>query len=88
MANAECLGCKFTIVHDSLDKLKSGKISFIEDFPPIGLGDGDEAFYALVHYQAGLGHFLVPKGQNLNAEFPEIKITKVSDVMEASWKGK
>ncbi|VUC23602.1 unnamed protein product [Clonostachys rosea] len=28
------IGCKFKVVYDSLDKLKSGKISFIKDFPP------------------------------------------------------
>lgn len=84
------LGCKFDIVHDDLSKLKGGHISHIDEFPPIGLGDEDEKLFAMVHYQAGSGHFKVPTEDVmlLNEKFPEMKFTTVREVMEASWKGK
>jgi hypothetical protein len=82
-------GCKFHVVHDSLDKLKSGKLSFASEFPPIGFGDGDEAFYALIHYQAGLGHFLLPTDDVLNDKIADMKpLTTAEEVMAASWGGK
>ncbi|KAM0500995.1 hypothetical protein ACHAP8_004717 [Fusarium lateritium] len=80
-------GAKFEVVVDSLEKLKSGKISFFPDFPPIGHGDGDEAFFAMIHYQAGIGRYVVPRDLSfLDDEFPDLKITEASEVM-GSWKG-
>ncbi|PSN61719.1 NAD(P)-binding protein [Corynespora cassiicola Philippines] len=80
-------GSKFRVEHDSLEKLKSGKISFISEFPPAGFGDGDEAFYAMIHYQVGLGGCLVPTEETLNEKFPHLKTTSAAEVME-SWKGR
>jgi hypothetical protein len=76
------------VEHNSLEKLKSGKISFASEFPPIGFRDGDEAFYAMVHYQAGFGRYQIPKGEKLNAKFPDLKMTSMKEVMEQCWKGK
>lgn len=78
------------MVHDDLAKLKGGRISRIEEFPPIGLGDEDEKFFALVHYQAGSGHFKVPTEgvMLLNEEFPDVRFMTVREVMEASWGGR
>ncbi|KAH7233544.1 hypothetical protein BKA59DRAFT_504400 [Fusarium tricinctum] len=82
-------GSKFNVAVDSLEKLKSGKISFFPDYPSIGHGDGDEAFLAMIHYQAGIGRYLVPsKLPFLDEKFPDIKVTTASEVMDASWKGK
>jgi hypothetical protein len=83
------VGSKFNVAVDSLEKLKSGKISFFPDYPSIGHGDGDEAFFAMIHYQAGIGRYLVPsKLPFLDEKFPDIKVTTASEVMDASWKGK
>ncbi|RSL60467.1 hypothetical protein CEP54_006779 [Fusarium duplospermum] len=82
-------GCKFQVANDSLEKLQSGKISFHEDFPPIGYGEGDQAFFAMLHYQAAIGRYLVPRDYPpLDAEFPDLKITTPLEVMETAWKGK
>ncbi|KAH7253218.1 hypothetical protein B0J15DRAFT_38522 [Fusarium solani] len=82
-------GCKFQVANDSLEKLQSGKISFHEDFPPIGYGEGDQAFFAMLHYQAGIGRYLVPRDYPpLDAEFPDLKITTPLEVMETAWKDK
>jgi hypothetical protein len=82
------LGSKFKVAVDSLEKLKSGKISFFPDYPPIGYGDGDEAFFAMIHYQAGIGRYLVPRDLLfLDENFPDLKVTTALEVMDASWKG-
>ncbi|KAF5024422.1 hypothetical protein F66182_3508 [Fusarium sp. NRRL 66182] len=82
-------GTKFQVVVDSLDKLQSGKISFFPDYPKIGFGDGDEAFLAMIHYQAGIGRYLVPRELSpLDEKFPDVKVTTALEVMETSWKGK
>ncbi|CAG9988028.1 unnamed protein product [Clonostachys byssicola] len=84
---AEEVRGKFEVAYDDLDALKGGKISFASRFPPIGFPD-DEAFFALLHYLAGLGQFSVPSDDTLNEKFPDIRITTTREVMEASWKGK
>ncbi|CAG9978339.1 unnamed protein product [Clonostachys byssicola] len=81
-------GCKFKVVHDSLDRLKSGKISFIEEFPPIGRGDGDQAYFALIHYQIGLGYYRVPNENTLNERLSDIVVTSAEEVMKRSWGGR
>ncbi|KAH6885358.1 hypothetical protein B0T10DRAFT_492505 [Thelonectria olida] len=78
-------GSKFEVAYDSLEKLKSGKISFSSKFPAIDFPGGDEAFFATLHYQAGLGRFLVPTDDVLDSRFPHIKPTTVAEVMEKSW---
>ncbi|KAF4454428.1 hypothetical protein F53441_3055 [Fusarium austroafricanum] len=81
-------GVKFEVVVDSLEKLKSGKISFFPDYPKIGFGEGDEAFFAMIHYQAGIGRYLVPRDLTfLDDKFPDLKVTTALEVMESAWKG-
>ncbi|KAG8672384.1 hypothetical protein FPOAC1_005651 [Fusarium poae] len=80
-------GAKFEVAVDSLEKLKSGRISFSPDFPPIGHGDGDEAFFAMIHYQAGIGRYVVPGDLSfLDDKFPDVKMTEASEVM-GCWNG-
>ncbi|KAF4968682.1 hypothetical protein FSARC_3968 [Fusarium sarcochroum] len=82
-------GAKFEVAVDSLEKLKSGKISFFPDYPKIGFGDGDEAFFAMIHYQAGIGRYLVPRElPPLDDKFPDLKVTTALEVMETAWKDK
>lgn len=71
-----------------MEKLKSGKISLFSKFPRIGFGEAeDEAFYAMIHYQAGLSLYLVPTEETLNEKFPHIKTTTAAEVMKV-WEGK
>ncbi|KXH35180.1 hypothetical protein CNYM01_10080 [Colletotrichum nymphaeae SA-01] len=82
-------GPGFRVVYDDLEKLKSGKISFIEDFPDFELSrEESEALFAKVHYYAGIGKFLVPTEDTLNSKFPDIVPTTAAQVFEESWKGK
>lgn len=84
-------GCKFEVAYDSLEKLRAGKISFADRFPQIGMGTAadDEAFFALVHYLAGSGNFVVAPGRRtLNDQFPEIQLTTCEEVMQTAWQGR
>ena len=84
-------GSKFEIAHDSLEKLRGGSISFADKFPQIGMGSAadDEAFFALVHYLAGSGNFVVAPGRRtLNEQFPDIQLTTCEDVMRTAWQGR
>lgn len=84
-------GGKFEIAHDSLEKLRGGSISFADRFPHIGMGSAadDEAFFALVHYLAGSGNFVVAPGRRtLNEQFPDIQLTTCEDVMRTAWQGR
>ena len=84
-------GCKFEVARDSLEKLRAGKISFADRFPQIGMGTAadDEAFFALVHYLAGSGNFVVAPGRRtLNEQFPDIQLTGCDKVMRTAWQGR
>ncbi|KAF4924091.1 Oxidoreductase swnN [Colletotrichum viniferum] len=72
-------GAKFRVAYDNLEKLKSGKISFISDFPDIGLGEEEsERLFAILHYYAGTEQFLVPKENDIKPKFPNI-ISKTAE---------
>jgi hypothetical protein len=47
--------------------------------------DDPEAFYATIHYLAGIGRFLVPTTDILDSKFPDIHTTTAAEVMEKSW---
>lgn len=82
-------GPAFRVAYDDLEKLKSGKISFIEDFPDFELSrEESEALFAKVHYYAGIGKFLVPTEDTLNSRFPDIVPKTAAQVLEESWQGK
>lgn len=82
-------GCRFEVVYDNLETLKSGKISFVEKFASTGITDPieHERFLATLHYEAGTGSFVVVPGgtATLNAHFPDIKITTVEEFLEKCW---
>lgn len=75
------------MAYDSLEKLKAGKISFASEFPKIEFDVDQEAFYAMLHYQAGLGKFEVPQNDTLNERLPELSITRAKEVMSV-WRGR
>lgn len=81
-------GCKFQVAYDSLEKLKSGSISFFHEFPQIDFIENPEAFFAMIHYQAGLGRYHITDVESLTDRFPEIKMTRAAEVMESSWTGR
>ncbi|KAK2740024.1 nmra-like family protein [Colletotrichum kahawae] len=82
-------GAKFRVAYDDLEKLKSGKISFISDFPDIGLGEEEsEKLFAILHYYAGTEQFLVPKENDIKPRFLDIVTKTAEEVIEGSWKGK
>lgn len=79
------------MARDDLEKLDSGKISFADRFPAIGLGSAeeDEAFFARIHYLAGSGYFYIrPDKTNLNYHVPLVRLTTCEEVMRASWQGR
>lgn len=69
--------------------MKSGKISFISDFPDIGLSEEEsEKLFAILHYYAGTEQFLVPKEHDIKPKFADIVTRTTEEVIEGSWKGK
>ncbi|KAH6984483.1 hypothetical protein BKA56DRAFT_630914 [Ilyonectria sp. MPI-CAGE-AT-0026] len=80
-------GCKFQVAYDSLDKLKSGSISFFQEFPHVDFVENPEAFFATIHYQARLERYRIVNVESLTDRFPEIKMTSAAEVMESSWTG-
>nr|RBQ96016.1 hypothetical protein FVER53263_08583 [Fusarium verticillioides] len=85
LAAEKARGTKFDVAVDSLEKLESGKISFFPDYPSIGHGEGDEAFFAMIHYQAGIGRYLVPRDlPPLDDKFPDLNVTTPLEVMETA----
>lgn len=82
------IGCKFDVAYDSLDKLRSGKISFASEFCLIGTGNIPEEFFAHIHYLAGTGNYWIRSEHSLNEKLPDIKLTTIEEVIEKCWKGK
>lgn len=80
-------GSKFNVAYDSLEKLKAGKISFASEFPNIDFVTDSEAFYAMIHYQAGLGQYEVLASDTLNERLPELSVTHAREVMDV-WRGR
>ena len=77
------------MAYNSIEDLQRGKISFASEFPPIGFGaEKDEAFYAMLHYQAARGDYLVPKENILDDNFPNIQLITARQIMEEAWNGK
>lgn len=75
------------MAYNSLEDLRAGKISFAEEFPKIDFVSEPEAFYAMIHYQAGLGKYEVPTKDTLNERLPELSVTHAKEVMDV-WRGR
>ncbi|KAK1147810.1 hypothetical protein N8T08_000323 [Aspergillus melleus] len=83
-------GDKFRIIFESMDSLAKGKISFPE-FPEADYGLSNEEWENIlskIHYLAGMDVALVKSDDPLNDQFPELKLTTISEVIESSWTGK
>lgn len=90
-------GTKFRVTYDSVEKLKRGEVT------PIPGNKAHAALYSTPEFDAyplvltmfaGIGtaiisaHLDVPENESLNAEFPDIKTTKVVEFIEKYWTGK
>ena len=82
-------GTKFDVKYDSVEKLSKGEITELpshhEVYPvfPKPLMQGLFALFSLWIIE---GRLDVPEDKSLNAKFPEIKTTKLSEIVGA-WKG-
>ncbi|KAH6880819.1 hypothetical protein B0T10DRAFT_531810 [Thelonectria olida] len=85
----EVKGEKFTVTHDSLDLLLSGKITELPSHPPLYTQmpkDQIQALFATfgVWFEKGLFHLQPAK--TLNGVFPDIKARTVREVLTEGWK--
>ncbi|KAM0263897.1 hypothetical protein ACHAQJ_000932 [Trichoderma viride] len=85
----EARGTKFNVAHDSVEKLSKGEITELPSHPNLYSILPKQAFQGLLALFASWiidGSFDVPEENSLNAKFPEIKTTKLSEIIGA-WKG-
>ncbi|KAJ3545402.1 hypothetical protein NM208_g2531 [Fusarium decemcellulare] len=85
----EVLGTKFDVVHDSVELLKSGKITELPSQVPAYAAFPKEAFQGMcatfgLFFEQGLLNFDEEKA--INRLFPEIKPKSIKDVVEIGWK--
>ncbi|KAK1237170.1 hypothetical protein MKX07_006049 [Trichoderma sp. CBMAI-0711] len=85
----EARGTKFDVTYDSVEKLAKGEITELPShreiypvFPKAML----QGLFALFSLWIVEGRLDVPEDKSLNAQFPEIKTTKLSETVGA-WKG-
>ncbi|KAE8356397.1 hypothetical protein BDV28DRAFT_110553 [Aspergillus coremiiformis] len=80
-------GKKFQVVYDNADKVKEGSVTVPS--MPADTGYSAEELKettALVSRLTIAGVFDLPHENRLNARFPEIKTTKISDFLQDAWK--
>ncbi|KAI1244184.1 hypothetical protein MGN70_014054 [Eutypa lata] len=87
----EARGEKFTVVYDSVDKLKSGEITELPGqvaaysyFPK----EWVQSLFSVFGYWVTEGVFDLPEEKALNKKFPHIKVTTVKEMLDQSWKQK
>ena len=87
----EARGAKFETTHDSLETLRAGQItelpSHVEVYPffPKPMMQGLFATFGILFEQ---GVFDFQPEKSLNEQFPDIKTTKVKELVTEAWKGK
>ncbi|KAL7934702.1 hypothetical protein V8C35DRAFT_301619 [Trichoderma chlorosporum] len=85
----EARGTKFNVVYDSPEKLAKGEITELPSHPAMYPHLPKPAFQALFSMFARWvldGRLNMPEEKSLNAKFPEIKTTKLAEIVGA-WKG-
>jgi hypothetical protein len=83
------LGTKFNVTYDPIEKLSKGEITELPSHPELYAMAPKEVFqsiFSLFGRWVVEGLFNVPEDLSLNAKFPEIKTTKLSEIVGA-WKG-
>jgi hypothetical protein len=85
------LGEKFTVTYDSVEKLKSGKITELPGqvaaysyFPR----EWTQKLYSVFGLWATDGVFDFPDHKALNHRFPDIKVTTAKEMLDKAWRGK
>jgi hypothetical protein len=85
----EAKGTKFTVVYDSVEKLKSGQITELPSHPPVYPFFPKEmlqGLFASFGILAEKGAFNLRPSRSLNHEFPEIKPKTVKELVTEAWK--
>ena len=85
------IGEKFTVVYDSVEMLKSGKITELPGqvaaysyFPK----EWTQKLYSVFGLWVTEGVFDFPDHKALNHRFPGIKVTTVKEMLDKAWRGK
>jgi hypothetical protein len=85
----EARGAKFTVVYDSLDKLKTGQITELPSHPhlyPFFPKEMLRGFFAGFGILFETGVFDFKPSRTLNDDFPEIKARTVKELVFEAWK--
>ncbi|UKZ95785.1 uncharacterized protein TrAFT101_010600 [Trichoderma asperellum] len=85
----EARGTKFNVTHDSVEKLNKGEVTELPSHPAMYSIAPKEVFQGILSLFGKWiidGGFDVPEEISLNAKFPDIKTTKLSEIVGA-WKG-
>lgn len=83
------LGTKFNVTYDPVEKLNKGEVTELPSHTAIYSMAPKEVLqgiFSLFGKWIINGDFDVPEDLSLNAKFPEIKTTKLSEIVGA-WKG-
>ena len=86
----EAKGTKFTVVHDSLEKLRTGQITELPSHPslyPFFPKQMLQGFFAAFGIMAEQGEADLHPSHSLNDEFPDIKPRTVKELVLEAWKG-
>ena len=88
--SADYTGIKFDVVHDSLEDLRTGKISEIPAYVPVYEVLPKEMFLSMM---AGLGVGMITGifdliGHSLNERYPDIRPVKMADFVQECWAGR
>jgi hypothetical protein len=85
----EARGAKFTVVYDSLDKLKTGQITELPSHPhlyPFFPKEMLRGFFAGFGILFETGVFDFKPSRTLNDDFPEIRARTVKELVFEAWK--
>lgn len=85
----EAKGTKFTVVHDSLEKLRAGQITELPSHPslyPFFPKETLQGFFAAFGIMFEQGEFDLRPSHSLNDDFPEIKPKTVRELVLEAWK--
>ncbi|KAJ0119539.1 hypothetical protein J7T55_013742 [Diaporthe amygdali] len=87
----EARGEKFTVVYDSVEKLKAGDITELPGqvaaysyFPK----EWTQKLFSVFGLWVTEGVFEFPDHKALNHQFPDIKVTTVKEMLDKAWRGK
>ncbi|KAF5535525.1 transcriptional activator Mut3p [Fusarium mexicanum] len=84
----EAKGVKFTVKHDSIEDLKSGKITELPSHPhmyPFFPKPMLQGFFAAFGRMFVEGAFDLKPERTLNEQFPEVKARKIKDLLFEAW---